>query len=45
MGVQTLGDYRFESKMVGSKNRLKQLVSCDVFKVLEKYKILEKITK
>ena len=37
MGVQTLGDYRFENKMSGSKNRIKELVTPDVFQVLEKY--------
>ena len=37
MGVQTQGDYRFESKITGSKNRIKELVTQDVFQVLEKY--------
>ena len=37
MGVQTLGDYRFENKIAGSKNRIKELVTPDVFQVLEKY--------
>ena len=37
MGVQTLGDYRFGSKIVGSKNRIIELVTQDVFQVLDKY--------
>ena len=34
---QTQGDYRFENKIAGSKNRLRDMVNRDVFQVLEKY--------
>ena len=37
MGKQTQGDYRFDKKITGSKNRLQALVDRDVFQILEKY--------
>ena len=37
MGRGTQGDYRFGNKIAGSKKRLKELLSPDVFQILEKY--------
>ena len=37
MGRGTQGDYRLSNKIAGSKKRLKQLLSSDVFQILEKY--------
>jgi hypothetical protein len=37
MGRITQGDYRFDQKIAGSRNRLRDLVDRDVFQILEKY--------
>jgi site-specific recombinase XerD len=37
LGRGTQGDYRFNNKIAGSKKRLKDLLSPDVFQILEKY--------